>query len=153
MPASQRTYKAATERLNAYLREHGLRVSRVREMVLQQVCQLPQPFTAAQLEEACQAERISTGTVYNCLDLFIMAQILHAIKRQRGKAVMEYELIGSGVVRMEVICRKCGRVTEIHDKAITRLVQERKYSNFTPQQYSLFVYGECKVCRRLRKSE
>ena len=66
---------------------------------------------------------------------------------------MEYELIGSGVVRMEVICRKCGRVTEIHDKAITRLVQERKYSNFTPQQYSLFVYGECKVCRRLKKSE
>ena len=153
MTSSQRTYKVASERLSAYVRTHGMRDSKVRNSVLEQLCLLPQPFTAAQLEEACQAERISTGTVYNCLELFIMAQILHAIKRQRGKAVMEYELIGSSPVRMEVICRKCGRVTEIHDKAITRLIQERRYTNFTPEQFSLFVYGECRVCSRRKKKE
>lgn len=130
-----------------------MRKSRVRNTVLQLVCQLPQPFTAAQLEEACQAERISIGTVYNCLDLFIMAHILHAIKRQRGIAVMEYELIGTNPVRMQVVCRKCGRVTEIHDQAIMRLVLERRYSNFVPEQYSLFVYGECRICPKHQKKE
>ena len=119
-------------------------------MVLQQACQLPQPFTAAQLEEACLAERISTGTVYNCLELFTVAQILYAVERQRGKGVMRYALISANPVRMEFICDKCGRVTEFQDQAIVRLIQERKFINFTPRQYSLFVYGECRVCRKIK---
>lgn len=153
MVNTQRTYKAALDRLNTYMREHGLRPSQARKIVLERIWQLPQPFTAAQLEEACSEDRISTGTVYNSLNLFVMAQILHAIQRQRGKNVTEYELISLNQVRMEVICRKCGRISEIHDKAITRMIQERTYSNFVPQQYSLFVYGECKLCRRLRQKE
>lgn len=141
-------YKAALTRLNAYIGEHEMRVSRVREMVLEQVCLLPQPFTADRLAKACMAERISVGTVYNALDLFLSAQILHASKRQRGKAATEYELITSRQTRMQIICQRCGRVSEIHDKAIERLVQERKYSNFNASHFSVFVYGECKHCRR-----
>ena len=115
MANTQRTYKAALDRLNTYMREHGLRPSQARKIVLERIWQLPQPFTAAQLEEACSEDRISTGTVYNSLNLFVMAQILHAIQRQRGKNVTEYELISLNQVRMEVICRKCGRISEIHD--------------------------------------
>jgi Fe2+ or Zn2+ uptake regulation protein len=153
MTATQRTYNTAVKRLNAYLRTQGMRVSRVRNKVLELICQLPQPFTAAQLEEACQTERISTGTVYNCLNLFIVAQILHALDRQRGRTVTEYELMPASSVRMVVICHKCNRVTEIHDKAISRLVTERKYTNFKPEQFLMYVYGECKVCRRLKATE
>ena len=149
MTATQRTYNTALKRLNAYLLTQGMRPSRVRNKVLELMCQLPQPFTAAQLAEACKIERISTGTVYNCLNLFIVAQILHAIERQRGRTVIEYELLQPNSVRMLVICRKCNRVTEIHDKAIARLVTERKYTNFIPEQFLMYVYGECKVCRRL----
>ena len=153
MTVSQRTYNSAVKRMNAYLRQHEMRPSRVRDKVLSLICQLPQPFTAAQLEEACQAERISTGTVYNCLNLFTMAQILHAIERQRGRAVVEYELTPTNSVRMMVICHKCNRVTEIHDKAIARLVTERKYTNFEPQQFLMYVYGECKICRKKEPKE
>ena len=153
MTATQRTYNTAVKRLNAYLRTQGMRVSRVRNKVLELICQLPQPFTAAQLGEACQTERISTGTVYNCLNLFISAQILHAIDRQRGRTVTEYELTPTNTVRMVVICNKCNRVTEIHDKAISRLITERKYTNFKPEHFLLYVYGECKVCRRLKATE
>lgn len=117
-------------------------------MVLEQACLLEQPFTAEQLRMACEQERISVGTIYNSLDLFIEAQITRAIKRQRGKASTEYEMITGAGNRMQIVCKKCGRVTDITDKAITRLVQERKYSNFTMPHFSLFVYGECKVCRK-----
>ena len=120
----------------------------VRNMVLQQVCQLPQPFTAEQLTTVCQAERISVGTVYNSLNLFVLAQILHATSRQRGKSATEYELTTTNTIRMQVVCQNCGRVTDFHDAAIERLVAERKYSNFNVQHMSLFVYGECKICRR-----
>ena len=148
MDKGSNIYDAALERLNGYIAEQNMRYSQVREMVLEQVCLLPQPFTADQLAQACKAERISVGTVYNSLSLFLKSQILHATKRERGRAATEYELIAGTHNRMQVICQKCGRVAEIHDKAIDRLIKVRKYSNFNLHHYSLFVYGESKHCRR-----
>lgn len=143
-----KVHNQAFKQLNTYLRANGMRPSRVRDMVLEQICQLPQPFTAEQLVEACKKERISVGTVYNAINLFILAQILRSHDRQRGRVASEYELIIGKPMRMQVMCTKCGRLTEIHDKAIERLIKERKYSNFNMQHFSLFIYGECKICRR-----
>ena len=149
-----KVYTSALGLLSAYIRANNMRPSTVRNMVLEQVCTLPQPFTADQLIEACKAERISVGTVYNSLNLFILARILHANERQRGRrTATEYELLPGNTMRMQIICEKCSRVTEFHDKAIERLVRERKYSNFNIQHFSLFVYGECNLCRRKVKSE
>lgn len=144
-------YNNAVERLNGYLKANEMRPSVVRNAVLEQACYLLQPFTAKQLVEVCKEQRISIGTVYNSLNIFISAQILHATERQRGKMATEYELITGNQHHMQIICQKCGRVSDIQDRAIARLIQERKYSNFTLQHYSLFVYGECKVCRRLKR--
>ena len=133
--------------MNDYLKEKGLRPSVVRDFVLDRACELPQPFTARQLAEVCKAERISVGTVYNSLNVFVDAQILHVIERQRGRAAMEYEVVTTNVTHMQFICKKCGRTVEFNDKAIARLIKERKYSNFNLQHFSLLVYGECKICR------
>lgn len=144
-----RPYDAAQAALDAYVHEKAMRPSRVRNMVLEAACALPQPFTAAKLVEACKAERISVGTVYNTLNLLILARVVHAIERQRGRAATEYEVTATAQqVHIQMICTRCGREVELHDKAITRLVQERKYSNFNMRSFSLFVYGECKLCRR-----
>ncbi|MBQ6983378.1 MAG: transcriptional repressor [Paludibacteraceae bacterium] len=151
--AADKTYNLAIDRLVAYIRSNGLRPSAVRKMILKQICDLPQPFPAKLLVEACVAERISIGSVYNALNLFIKANILRATTRQRGNAATEYELVLGSPVRMMLVCQRCGRRTEFHDKAIDRLVRERKYSNFNLQQYSLVVYGECKVCRKKKKSD
>lgn len=149
MAVGQKAYKEAQERLDTYVLSNGMRASKVRNIVLEQACALPQPFTAEQLVEACAGERISVGTVYNSLNLFLLARILFSINRQRGKAATEYEIVTGSTTRMQVICCRCGRQTEFHDKAITRLVQERAYANFNAQRFSLLVYGECKLCRRL----
>lgn len=144
---------SAQERLDGYLNEKGLRPSVVRNYVLEQVCELPQPFTAQQLAEACKAEHISVGTVYNALNVFVAAQILHVIERQRGRAAMEYELVTNGGSHMQYICKNCGRTVEINDKAIARLIKERKYTNFNMQHFTLLVYGECKICRTKTRKE
>jgi Fur family ferric uptake transcriptional regulator len=149
MTSSPKTYETALERLQEYIKANNMRRSVVREMILEQVCLLPQPFTADQLSKACAAERISVGSVYNVLEVFVLAQILHAIKRQRGRTAMEYELTMVTRNRIQVICGRCHRVTSFHDKAIEHLIQIRKYSNFNPSHYTLFVYGECKHCRNL----
>lgn len=146
-------YRAALLALSNYVKTHGMRPSSVRNMVLELICQLPQPFTAQQLVKACEPEHISVATVYNVLELLVDAQILHVSNRQRGKTNNEYELIVLPRPRMQVVCLKCGRVTDIQDKAIERLVEERKYTNFEMQRFSLFIYGECRTCRRRRKKE
>lgn len=146
-------YHSAKERLKDYLNEKGLRPSVIRDLVLERACELPQPFTAHQLVDVCKAERISVGTVYNALNVFVAAQILHVIERQRGRAAMEYEVVTSNVTHMQFVCKKCGRTVEFNDKAIARLVKERKYSNFNMQHFSLLIYGECKICRTKTKKE
>lgn len=150
MKEAEDIYKAAQAQLDAYVQAHEMRRSQVRNMVLEQICQLPQPFTAAQLEEVCKVERISTGTVYNVLHVLIEASLVRPYDRGIGQTVTEYELV-TEVSRshMQIICRKCGRRTFIYDKALQRLIIERQYSNFKMQNYTLVVYGECKICRRL----
>ena len=145
---SPKTHNAALKQLNAYLRAHEMRPSKVRDMVLAQICNLPQPFTAEQLVTACREERISVGTVYNALNLFVLAQILQVHERQRGRSASEYELAVGTTVKMQMTCNKCGRVSEFHDKVIERLIKEKKYTNFNLHHFSLSIYGECKKCRR-----
>ena len=148
MAKGVRSYNNALERLNRYLRDHDKRPSKVRNIVLSCAFGLKPPFTAEQLLTACEAEHISVGTVYNSLEVFCEAGIVRAITRQRGKAATEYEIISGSASRFQMICKKCGRTVDISDKAISRLIKERKYSNFDMQHFSLFVYGECKICRK-----
>lgn len=149
MAVSSKLYKTVQDKLDEYVNANGMRASQVRNMVLEQACLLPQPFTAEQLAEACKAERISVGTVYNSLNIFLLARILHAINRQRGQSATEYEVTAGTNSRMQVICCRCGRQTEFHDKAVERLVREHGFANFNVRRFSLFIYGECKLCRRL----
>lgn len=140
-------YGSAQEKLRKYIRMHNMRPSVVRDMVLEQACMLHQPFKAEQLIRACATERISVGTVYNSLALFVKAHIVIGKQRERGRIATEYEIIKDSAKHMQFICQRCGRTVDFEDKAIGRLINERKYSNFIMNQYSLIVYGECKICR------
>lgn len=144
---------SAQELLNNYVRKHELRDSAVRNIVLAQICHLPQPFIASQLEEACQAERISRGSIYNALHLFVEANLLSVSPRGDGLTVNEYELM-TPVSRshMFIMCRKCGRRVPFNNKSITQLAMVHRYKNFNQHNFTLVVYGECKICRRLAGS-
>lgn len=146
-------FDTASERLNAYVTQNKLRYSPVRLAVLEQACLFPAPFTAEQLKQACEAQNISKATVYNTLNLCIDAQIVHATNRQRGRTNIEYEVTAGNQIRMQIICQKCGRVASFRDKAIERLVQGRRCSNFYKQHFSLFIYGECRICSNKPKQE
>ena len=153
MASKNKIYDTALTRLNAYIQQEKLRVSPVRKMVLEKVCLLKQPFTAEQLIAACAEEHISDATIYNALTLFITARILQATKRQRGQTATEYELTIGTHSRMQIVCLKCGRVTTFHDKALEQIVKEHKYYNFNFNRFSMFVYGECKHCRKPQREE
>lgn len=143
-------YEQALERLNEYIDSHQMRHTPEREIVLQLVFELPPFFTAKELEEKCKAEHLTRGTVYNSLELFVSAQILRGVHRLQGNHATEYEVIVEEQPHMWVICQKCGRVFDMKDKAVERIIMERKYTNFGVTHFSLVVYGQCKTCRATR---
>ena len=153
MPTKSKTYDAAQERLNAYIRQEKLRVSPVRQTILEKVCLLKQPFTAEQVIEACTDEFISDATIYNALNLFVSAQILLATKRERGHAAVEYELTFSTHSRMQIVCLECGRVTNMRDKVLEQYIKGYKYYNFNPNRVSMTIYGVCKHCRKPKRDK
>lgn len=142
------SYKIAQSKLETYIQANNLRHTTERYILLRCVCALEQPFSVDSLVKVAEEEHISLATIYNSVNLFVSAQILHCISRRYGRKLAQYELMTQRTVRMEMICTRCGRVSRIKDVAIENLVRTRKYSNFNMQGYSLYIYGECKTCKR-----
>lgn len=143
------TYKAASSKLENYIRENGLRHTPERYTLLRHICALEQPFGIdALVGSLAEEERISTATIYNTVNLLVSAQILHCISRRDGRKYAQYQLTAQQAARLELVCTRCGRVSAFKDKAIENLIRMRKYSNFNLQGYSLYIYGECKTCKR-----
>lgn len=147
MRTATEEYKNALYGLNEYIWKHGLRHTPEREIVLSILCSLHQPFTPAQAVKQAEKENISQATVYNSMRLFEQAGIICMLQK-RSKSKSEWEVVSEQRNRACLICKECGRVSEFKDIAISNAVKLRKYSNFIPKHFTIFVYGECKHCRR-----
>ena len=148
----EETYKLAVEILDEYLATGKFRKTHERYIILRQICNFPAQFTAEQLQLLCTKElTVSRATVYNTLQLLLDASLLLSHPLYAGSKTTCYELCIKKNTRMYFQCSRCGRVVEFEDKAINNLVKNRRYSNFTPSNLSLYVFGTCKVCRRQPK--
>ena len=134
--------------LNKYILEHQLRHTPERYMLLRDIAELKNPFTAEQVIAKAKQQFISQATVYNFLKLLIDAKMVHPLHKQYGIHKNDFELVVNGNIHMHIICEECGRVSEFKDVAVENLIKARKYSNFRLEHFSLYVYGKCKLCRR-----
>ncbi len=134
-------------RLDVYTVSHQMRKSLVRNKVLAAACKLQQPFTAYQLVEAANKLKISQATVYNVIQLLNQAQILHKVNRDTTREHAQYEIVAGRSYRIQICCSRCGRVATVKSSVLNNAVKAFKFNNFEMQRFSLFVYGECKVCR------
>ncbi len=81
--------------------------------------------------------------------MFVSARILYRLERTQGVTSEQYKWALDAKNSMRVICTRCGREANFTDPALLRIIRERKYANFIPAHFSLYVYGTCKTCRRL----
>lgn len=145
---SEDLYTIAQAKLDAHIAANGMRCTRERYCLLQYICSLGSVFEADKVIVYAQAQHISPATVYNTLNLFVSAQILHSLSKPYGHSKACYELTLVSKPHIEVVCTRCGRVSELKDKAIENIVRMRRYTNFVPHGFSLYIYGECKTCKR-----
>ena len=139
--------QSSSSRLCAYLDEHQLRHTPERFTILSAVCKL-QRFTIDELRASLNELAISRATVYNTLSLLEDAQLVRRLTKEYGVRAAQYELVRATDSVVQIICQRCGRVGIVKDPTIKRMLADKRWSNFEPDHFSLYVVGQCQVCRR-----
>ena len=145
---SEKLYKYNSERLRDYIQEHQLRSTHERFVILRYICERREAFSPKDLCDWVVHENISQATIYNTLSLLVKAQILQGIRRQPNSRTIYYELLDGEFNQMQIICAKCGKVRKVKDAVIRDAIIAKKIANFQSRRFSLYMYGECKICRR-----
>ena len=140
-------YRKSYDQLCSYLNEHKLRPTQERLCVLSSICSL-QRFTIDDLRYAISDIHISRATVYNTIDLFEKAGVIRHIEKEYGVRAGQYELTCIRSSTVQIICQLCGRISEVKDSTISRMLEDKRFSNFNQERYSLYIYGKCKKCRK-----
>ena len=136
--------------LDAYLDEHRLRHTPERYTILETICQL-QRFTIEELREALTQLTISRATIYNTLLLLEKVGLVQKLEKEFGVRAAQYELVQASDSSVQIICQRCGRVSVVKDSTINRMLADKRWTNFVPDHFSLYVFGQCKVCRKKKK--
>lgn len=140
-------YRKAYDQLCSYLDEHHMRHTPERFSILASVCSL-QRFTVDDLRYSLTGILISRATVYNTLELFEKAGVIRHIEKEYGVRAGQYELTCLKNSSVQIICQQCGRISEVKDSTISRMLADKRFTNFVPERFSLYIYGRCKVCRK-----
>lgn len=126
-----------------------MRKTQERFVILDAVCSMKGHFDAEtlyrQLEQ--QSYHVSIATVYNTLELLRLAGIVgsHSYSGRQAK----YELLDAGHIHL--VCSQCGKVREVHDAELTRLISLRRFGSFTPGNFTIDIFGICASCARMNR--
>ena len=95
--------------------------------------------------------RVSRATLYNTMQLLLDCQLV--LKHQFGHSMPIYERAYNNDFHHHLICTECHKVQEYKDTELRLVIRNKKIKQFTPVQYSLYVYGLCNICTRKLKKE
>ena len=135
------------QQLRSYLTEHGLKHTPERYSIMATACRL-QHFTIDELRASITELSISRATIYNTLSLLEDARLVQKLDKEFGVRTAQYEWVQDSESTVQIVCTKCGRISPVKDSTISRMLADKRWSNFVPHHFSLYMFGQCKVCRR-----
>jgi Fur family ferric uptake transcriptional regulator len=140
---------AAAQRLRAFLRGRGLRMTGEREALVRAALSRRRHFTLDELvEEAVRNHAAaSRATVYRALPILIEAGILQPVLV--SDEPRRFELALGRRHHDHLLCRRCGRVVEFRSTAIEDLqVEIARRHGFRLTSHVHELVGDCAACRR-----
>jgi len=145
--ADKISYEQIEEKFTNYLCKKKQRKTPERYALLDYIYNNEGYFSAEQIHAALQETyRVSLTTVYNTLNMLIDCNLVIRHNFDKQKAFFErafYETPHSYFV-----CCKCGAVKAFTDKQIRMSIKQKNFTNFKPSHWLLYIYGECKKCKK-----
>jgi Fur family ferric uptake transcriptional regulator len=138
----------ARRRLREHLKEHRLRATRQRDVILEAFLDLG---SHASVDEICRAVRsrdpsVGHATVYRSMNLFVAAGI--AGERRFHEGASRYEPALDVEHHDHLVCVACGSIEEFEDPTIERSqAQVAAAHGFQVHYHRLELYGVCRKCR------
>jgi Fur family transcriptional regulator, ferric uptake regulator len=147
--------KKTNESLARYrkiLQQKGLRFTKERAIILEEINQLKSHFDADKLYHLLneKGHSVSLDTVYRNIPLILQAGL---VQKSVGEGKKEYfERTGVKGHHDHMVCIECGKVIEFHSEKIERGQDEAcKAHNFELVFHDHRLFGYCSSCKRTRK--
>lgn len=139
------------EKLSKYVKEHRLKSSSQRNVILSFMINNRKHHTVEELYDFIKKDNpeIGIATVYRTIRLLCDAKIVHEIRI--GNDETRYEVIEPAYHHDHLLCENCGTFVEISSSIIEN--EQKKIANkhgFTLTNHSLILYGICQKCSKKR---
>ena len=132
-----------------YLKEKGLKTTRERTTLLEEIFSTHRHFDADDLVSRMRerGKKISRATVYRTLDLLHECGLVGRVRLNEEK--YRYERLRRGEHHDHLVCQSCGKVIEFVEPRIEELQDEvcRRH-DFFPVSHTHRIRGTCSPCRK-----
>ena len=134
-----------------YLATRGMRLTRERETIVEEVFASHEHFDTDQLvsrvSNRTDGRRVSRATVYRTLKDMVKAGLLRVVARTHNREVFEHDY---GYPRHDhLICSRCGKLTEFENAPLAGILETVAADHgFRMTGHRLEVYGLCADCSR-----
>jgi Fur family zinc uptake transcriptional regulator len=128
--------------------QQGAQLTPLRRSVLGLILEAEGPLTAYQLLDRLKETRAGAvpPTVYRALDFLLQQWLVHKIERLNAFIPCAQAGHHHDMAQF-LICRKCGTVAEIEDRAVTKaLAHAAEREGFHPGRATVEVDGTCAAC-------
>lgn len=136
-----------SEQARQYIRENGLRLTRVRSTILESVDECEGHFDADELYEVVRKKgaRVSRATVYRTLPLLVKTGLIKETLRSGDRSRYEHALGHTHHDHLE--CIQCGKIVEFKVEEIETLQEKLcRRNGFTAVDHQLSIRGYCSAC-------
>jgi Fur family ferric uptake transcriptional regulator len=133
-----------------FVRQKGFKYTRQRETVWLafRILEAHHPSCEEIFRQSREiSPRISLATVYRTLKWLRESEMI--IERDFGNGRLRFEPSGMGLTHVHLVCRRCGKVIELKDRAIESFWKKtaKKY-RFEVSRRIVEGYGLCAECER-----
>ena len=143
--------EVVNQKFTEYLTANKCRKTPERYAILKLIYSDRQHFDMESLYKAMTEQnfRVSRATLYNTMQLLLECNLV--LKHQFGQNLSFYERAYNNDLHHHLICTNCHTIREYKNAELKSSIQNRKFRNFTPSHYSLYVFGVCNSCTRQLK--
>lgn len=153
MSEKEQLQQAVAGQLRQFLVANAMRQTRERYTILRAAYDTEGIFTIEDLQKKMQEMRfhVSTGTIYQAVQLFVQANLL--IRHPFSSSSATFERIADDRPHSYQICSNCHHITRIKSKEFAANLLTYRPRRFCVTHRVAYVYGICPKCEKKLKMQ